>query len=671
MERGSGSSAQTGFLFEYWHGIPIMRMSNLFRNLCLNNPAINKTLRILIPVAVCITAIKWLLADRLELYSDEVFYWLASQFPALAYSDLPFVTALLAGSGAFLFGNTAFAVRSLFLVASLLIPCLIYWLALPLQGRQRALQATVLSFCLPMLAIMGLLAVPDVAIIVFGLLFIGCLERATRLQHGGYWIATGLSAALGLCTHYRFSLYIIAAFLFLVICRKHWHHWRSPWCWLGALIAACGLIPAASFNLGNELSGLDYHLIERHAWQFQAEGLLHIVMQAIVVTPLMYAVLAYTLCYLLKKARAGDDRALLLALFSICNIAIYLLLAPWADTRRTSLHWPLSGYLPLLVVAPEVLHQLKNRVTEKYSPRLANVLVAAIPISGFLGTLLLLVGLGSQGFNQALQGVVGQGVLSNKMAGWQPLTAHVQQLIADRVINEQSLIVTDNYYTAAQISFALGTDQVFTTDTNKVERDGRSTQLRIWNKDIAGLQHHSGANAVFITEDSTLDILEKAVVMSTACGLFSQIELHDQLFLYGGEKIFSFYRATGLQAADSDTSAANCPMPTLAWLDAPLRDEGISGVYNVSGWAINVAGIAAINVLLDGQTVASVRRTINRPDVVQRQDADDDPGSPLLGFAADIDTRQLRNGRYQLGLEIVSGHGERQLAGARHVSIHN
>ena len=631
----------------------------------------NKTLSVVIAMAACVTLIKWLLAARLELYSDEIFYWLASQFPALAYSDLPFMTALIAGSGASLFGNTPFAVRSLFLVSSLLIPWLIYWLTLPLQDRERALQATALSFCMPLLAVMGMLAVPDVAIIIFGLLFIGCMERATRLNHAGYWLATGISAALGLSTHYRFALYIVAAFLFLIFCRKHWHHWRSPWLWAGALIAAAGLIPALGFNLVNDLSGLDYHLVERHPWQFQAEGLLHALIQAIVVTPMLYVTFACTLWHLLKATKSGDDRAQLLLFFSVSNLAVYLILAPWTDTTRTTLHWPLSGYLPLLVYAPAVLSGLKARLTARLSAKLATRVIAAVPISGFIGTLLVLAGIGSQGFNQALQGVVGQGVLSNKMAGWQPLNDHVQQLMSRNRFDEQSLIVTDNYYTAAQIGFVSGIAQVFTTDTNKIIRDGRDTQFRIWNKDISGLQLYKNANALFITEDNTLDIPEKTVVMNTACELFTEIELLDQLFLYGGDKIFSFYHARGLRPAGHETFTAACPLPSMAWLDAPARDEHISGVYSVTGWAINSAGIATIKVLLDGQEVAAVRRTINRPDVAERQDAENDPGSPVLGFAADFDSSRLENGSYLLSLEITSGHGERQLAAARRVTINN
>ena len=627
------------------------------------NPRRRQGILILI-AAVLVTAIKWLLADRLELYSDEIFYWQASQFPALAYSDLPFMTAVLAGAGAGLLGHTPFAVRLLFLLLSLLIPPLVYWLARPLHGAGRALQACGLSLCMPMLAMMGLLAVPDVAIIVFGLLFIGMLERATRLGSNHYWVLAGAVAALGLCTHYRFAPYLAAALLYMLLDRRQWHYWRSPALWLGGLIAAAGLYPALSFNLGNDLSGLDYHLVDRHPWQFQAEGLLHAPMQAAVVTPLLYALLAFTLWRMIQLARQGNGRALLFALFALLNAGTYLVLAPWADTTRTTLHWPISGYLPLLVFAPGILAELKQKLASRYSPRIARKLVWAVPISGFAGTLIVFIGIGSQGFNQSLQGLVGQGVLSNKMAGWKPLTEHVDQLFLQHQLPADTLLVTDNYYTAAQLGFAGYADRTYTTDINKIVRDGRQTQYRLWGRDLLALTQIKPANVLYLTEDSTLDVPEKTAVMNTACELFPGLAPLDQLFLYDGEKIFSFYTATG-NPQDA------CPLPSRIWLDAPVAEATVSGVFTVGGWAINGTGISRIRVQIDSREVATASRTIDRPDVVALQQGEDDPAAPLLGFATEIDSRQLSNGRHQLRLEVMAGNGERQLASARTIVVNN
>lgn len=636
-----------------------------------NFSAVPGTMTALCLLGVLVTAIKIFLASRLELYSDEIFYWQASQFPALAYSDLPFMAALLAGLGAELLGHHAIAVRSVFLLMGCSVPALVYWLARPLTNQRQALISATLAFCLPMAAFLGLLAVPDVPLIFWGLLLIGSLERATRAGRWRWWLLAGVFAALGLSTHYRFSLYVLAALIFMIVSRSHWHYWRTGRLWLAGLIAMTGLYPALSFNLVHDLSGIDYHLLSRHPWQFQPEGLLHPLIQATVVTPLLYVLLWLTLWMLVKMARAGDTRAGLIAAFAATNLGVYLILAPWSDTTRTTLHWPLSGYLPLLVYAPLAMSTLQAWLGARYSKHRGRVLVRAIPVVGFIGTLLLFVGIGSQGFNQQLQALTGSGVLSNKMAGWQPLTAHIRDLQRTHDLPADGLIVTDNYYTSAQIGFAMAAARPYTIDQDKTVRDGRYAQYAIWRRDEAGLRQLGGEQALFVTEDSTLDINEKLAVMDRACTLFSELELLDQLFLYQGDKIFSFYLGKNIQGSASSV-ATICPKPSHMWLDQPAAGETINGQYAVSGWAINHGlGISRIRLLLNGDVVGETQRSIVRDDVVEIRSAQDDPGAPTLGFEFVLDTGNLDNGRYQLALEVVSGAGERQLGASRQITIAN
>jgi 4-amino-4-deoxy-L-arabinose transferase-like glycosyltransferase len=624
--------------------------------------------------ALIAIGLKLFLARQLELYSDEIFYWQASRFPALAYSDLPFMSALLAGLGSWLFGDNPAAVRSLFLVMGCSIPGLIYWIARPITNGQQALESAALVFCLPLAAFLGLLAVPDVPMIFWGLLFIGFLERATRLDNLRWWFLAGVVAALGLSTHYRFALYILAALLYLLLCRAHWQHWRSARLWMAVAIAALGLYPALSFNLVNDLSGLDYHLLSRHPWRFQVNGLLHPVIQSVIVTPLLYGLLWFTLYWLVQRARNGDNRAGLLAAFAAVNLFTYLILAPWSDATRTTEHWPLSGYLPLLVFAPAALRLMYAHLCEDWSPRVARRLTLAVPALGLIGSLVLFAGIGSQGFNQQLQNVLGTGVLSNKMAGWQPMTQHLSALLSSNYLPAPTVIVTDNYYTSAQIKFADEKLAVFTIDKDKTVRDGRATQYAIWAKDEIGLrQQMSGHDAIFITEDSTLNYDEMLEVMNRACDLFGNVSLIDQLFLYQGDKVFSFYLGQTIAPDSAErNSAQRCQTPSLVWLDYPQRGETMSGEYRIAGWIVNNGfGVDLVRILLNGEIVGETTRTLERPDVVRLQKGELDPDAPMLGFEYHFDTRRLRNGSYELAIEAHNRNGVRQIAAARRISISN
>lgn len=618
---------------------------------------------------LCILIIKLLFAFILDLYSDEIFYWQASQFPAIAYSDLPFMAALLSGLGTAVFGNSAIAVRALFLVLGTSIPILVYWLASPLLPRRQALEAAGLSLCLPLCAFLGLLAVPDVPLLFFGLLFIGSLERATRLNEIRFWIAAGVAAALGVSTHYRFALYLLAAFFYLCAFPANHRYWTSPSLWLAAAILALGLYPMLSFNLGNQLSGIDYHLLERHPWEFQAEGLLHVFKQAILVTPLLYLALAITLYRLLLAARRGDRGRGLFGLFAVTNLGVYLILAPWTDSTRTSIHWPLSGYLPLLVFLPETLRVCFHVIARRYNEKVAQRIILATVVLGFSGSLIALFGVGSQSLNAQLTPLLGKGILSNKMAGWKPLNRYVDSLISSEHFGPEAIITTDNYYTGAQLALGLqSTMPIFNIDEDKAIRDGRAVQYQIWQLNGAALESRESVAGLFISEDSALTVPDKIAIMQRACGHFGGLTFLSQFSQFNGEKVFSFYRGDGRSPSGTDSTA--CPMPTLGWVDQPVANAHIDSVLNVTGWAINEGqGLASISVLLDGEVIGEANYGLAREDVVAAMKVQTDPNAPNLGFDFSIPTSQLPQGRAVLSLRAEGMSGEVQIFGVRTIEL--
>lgn len=623
--------------------------------------------RYLIVGLLLLAALKITLATVLDLYSDEIFYWQASTRPALAYSDLPFMSALLSGLGTALFGNSALAVRAFFLLLGSSIPLLIYWVASPLMPRLQAQEAAALSLCLPLGAFLGLLAVPDVPLLFFGLLLIGSLERATRLDSVPFWIATGLAAALGVSTHYRFVLYILASLIFLVSFRDQHRHWKSPGLWIALIVLLPGLYPSVMFNLNNQLSGIDYHLLERHPWEFQAEGLLHPFKQAVLVTPLLYGALLYTLFTLLKKARRGDSRHGLFAIFALVNLGIYLVLAPWADNTRTSIHWPLSGYLPLLIFLPEALREIHQKLAARIGLQRASQAITITIALGFTGSVVALLGVGSQSMHEQLRPILGKGVLSNKMAGWRELSEHVNELIEREAGSNELIIVTDNYYTGAQIELGLETrHSVYNIDADKAIRDGRAVQYELWGNNAAGLASEAGKSVLFISEDSTLTMPDKIATLARACNQFANLEFIEQLMLFEGEKSFSFYR--GQQIGGAPTGP--CPLPTLGWLDLPQPEQEVSETLMVSGWVINEGlGVRSVEVLINDQMVGTANYGIPRADVVEAMAVKTDPNAPDVGFDGTMALPSILEGNAELTIRVTGNSGEIQTFGVRQIMI--
>lgn len=617
-----------------------------------------------------VAALKLLFAFKLDLYSDEIFYWEASTHPALAYSDLPFMAALLSGLGTLFFGQSAIAVRSLFLVMGTSIPFLVYWIALPLVPRRQALEAAALSLCMPLGAFLGLLAVPDVPLLFWGLLMIGFLERATRLDSTGLWLAAGFTAAMGVSTHYRFALYILAVLIWLVAYKDLYRQWRRPGLWLAVLLLCTGLYPAVAFNLNNQLGGVDYHLLDRHPWEFQAEGLLHPFKQAVLVTPLLYLALLATLIALSRAAKTGDSRRGLFALLAVVNLGVYFALAPWTDNTRTSIHWPLSGYLPLLVFLPETLRSCHARLLAKYGTVTAkNVLVATVTI-GFAGSVIALLGIGSQSLHTQLRPLLGPDVLSNKMAGWKELNQYISEVLQRQSFDRNDLIVTDNYYTGAQLKLGLhDAPRIYNIDTDKAIRDGRAMQYELWNENVSGLEMETGKNALFITEDSALTVPDKTATLASVCAEFEKIEFLEQLALFDGEKAFSFYRGSHVER--NSATAQLCPLPSLGWVDQPQPGAIITeSPLQVSGWVINEGmGVQNVEVLLNGVSQGYAHYGLPRADVVTAMSVMTDPNSPHLGFDMMLNLSSIASGAIELVIRTTGISGEIQTFGTRDINI--
>lgn len=616
--------------------------------------------RYLIATAALITALKLFFAERLDLYSDEVFYWLESTRPALAYSDLPFVSAQLAGFGPALFGHSPLAVRLPFLILGITLPALIYWLTKPIQGAAYARQAALLSLCLPLAASLGLLAVPDVPMITLGLLSVGLYLRAQATNRWSLWLTTGIAVALGLCTHYRFGLFPLGVALTLVFHAPARPILRNPRAWVAALIACLGFIPILAFNLNNDMASAAFYFQDRHPWAFSYHGLKHIPLQALITTPALYCVLLLPLVnrrvrqQLTVSCESADfDTPLqsvaqhLLLTLGALHVGLYAALAPWSDATSTTEHWPLAGYFLLLPFAPRIIDRLsEGRPALKALPHWTLGL-------GMLGTVLALVGLGSQSLHTQLQPLVGLNTLSTKMAGWSEFSELTRDLAA-QAFDEPPLIASDNYYTAAQLRFAEVTtgDRLFTLDESKAVRDGRAAQLRLWQLDASSLSKRTGREVLLVTEDSTLNVPQKAAVLLRACSLGSPLKLVAQRELVGGAKRFSYYRLT---VGDGQ---ADCPLPAQGWVDS----ASVAGdrTLSVSGWAFAPhAGVEELHVEVAGLRLKGSFERVARADVATLPHSLDDPNFPHIGFTLRVDGSVLALGEHSALLVMTSVSGER------------
>ena len=466
----------------------------------------------------------------------------------------------------------------------------------------------------------------------------------------------------------------------------------NPGPWLAGGIAALGLLPLAWANLSANLGSANFYFLERHPWQFDAAGLLHIPIQSLLVTPPLYALLLYSAWLTFKSGdthpadsqnphgtpienswdthAVGSRHARLLLWFSLPHLLAYALLAPWADANSTSAHWPLPGYFPLLVFAPEALRRLRGWLLRHWQQKPAEVALGAIPAIGFAGAVLALAGIGSQSWQTQLQPVLGDGVLSEKMAGWGEFNERSARLLTED-FETAPAVVTDNYYTMAQLQYAGTASDAYTLDRDKAVRDGRYRQLERWQRSEDAIRQRAGEAMLFITEDSALNVEQKHALIARACGLVDALEQIDQLSLFNGDKRFSFYRGQSILPAAA-AMARPCPYPLRAWIDQPAPGVILSGLAVISGWAYNEdLGVAGIRLYLDGEAIGDAEYGLPRPDVVEVTGLRGEPNQPELGFRASIDTSTFGPGRHELAIGVIDSRGFETVYGRREVNFAN
>ena len=590
---------------------------------------------------VFICAVKLFLAANLDLFGDEAFYRWEAQHLAWSYSDLPPLTALAINGGMLVGGESVLAVRSVFLLSGLMLPLAVVFLAYPIVGRGRALVAAGFLFLLPFTLAIGPLAFPDTLLLTECTLVLGAIERATR-THGNYWwVMTGILGCLGFLTHYRFvflPLPLAAAFLYYPMLRIQLRG-SGPWVAVG--IATLGLIPALMFNLGNDFAAVGFHFSERHPWAWHPEGLQYALLQAGAVSPLLYGLMWVALWQSLRSARQGSVAQALLSAVSLFYLPGLVLLAPWIDQTSTTVHWALFGYIPMLVLLPDVMIRLWHggRVSRYYA--LASVLLAAGLITASLAAVVAPV------YYDSLPQMLRK-KLSVKMVGWDKL----RKELAPFYVRGET-VYTTSYYIAAQLrQLPFNTGEVRVIDHAKIHRDGRGMQLQLWQV-TEQFMPADGSSGLIIVDYQSANRFESYRQIDVLCRSFERIETLAEFSYFDGRRRYGVYRgysaAREFDYVQHDTSNF-CLPPVLGRVENYAEfGELRSGVVAYHGYLLaQPEGVASFKVRVAGREFPG-NYGLSRKDVKRvLGDKVIDPQYPLSGFEGEFDTQELSNGTYEM-----------------------
>ena len=583
-----------------------------------------------------VTVVKIAIAARLPLFVDEAFYWQEGRHLAAAYSDLPGLTAWLTRLGTDIGGHQVLAVRAPFLLMAALLPWLVARSAAHWFGAAVGWQAALLVVLMPLSGTLGLLALPDVPMALATVL---CADAGARLlREVDAMSATELAIGLmvGALSHYRFIGVIGVGLLALLWLPEGRRVLRDPRVWVALAAGVLAWAPLLAWNLEYADAGLRFQLLDRHPWSFHGDGFRFVVVQAAMATPLLFWAMLVVCLRGMRSDDSADAAWRYFALLGAVSTLGFFVLGFFADNERVSFHWPLPGYLALLVVVPLLLRE--------WSParRRATWGLAALGAVLMLGyyVAVSLPGLRLQ--------VAGSKYYPENFAGWSALATEVRDVQA--ALPEGTVLLADNFKTGAELGFALGEADIPVLDHPLNRKHGRAPQLQLW-----GLHHDGARDAPTLLVVGATDVKFSALLAhyQQLCRIVGPLPPPRVVNIDHGARRFLLF------ALPAEREQGECITPVVANIDVPAAGARVDRRFRVGGWAVkDVVGVAKVEVLLDGRVVA-VASDAGANEWLRGflKDASRDPRMPRVQFTAEVDAGAVPAGRHWLGLRVTGGDG--------------
>lgn len=383
-------------------------------------------------------ALRLIAGAVLPLSADEAYYWLWSKHLAAGYFDHPPVIAWIIRAGTVVFGQTAFGVRVVGILLSFAATWLVWDGARLLLADRKAAGWAALAFNLTLMTTVEMLAAtPDTPQMAAAALLLWTLAKLVASGNGRWWLAVGAAGGIGLMAKYSTLFLGLGALIFLIAVPAQRRWLKTPWPWLGGVLALVLFAPNIVWNAqhgwatiafqGGRVAGHEITL--KYLGEFVGA-------QALLASP-----------FLLVLALAGiaaaslkDERRALIACLVWPSLAYFAL---HALHDRVQGNWPCYLYPMLAIAAADAVRRTDwtgwRRPVMAWSAKLALPVAAVLLVAAYA---------------QALIGVVPMGrkdPLARLLAVGMPDVVH--ELGALKAANGADIVLTTDYETTAWMAF--------------------------------------------------------------------------------------------------------------------------------------------------------------------------------------------------------------------------
>ncbi len=288
----------------------------------------------------------WLLVNLLtawltELYDDEAYYWMYSNFPDWGYFDHPPIVGLMIRSGFQLFGNEL-GVR-LFAVIAVTITLVITYKLSSFKDPWLFMALVFSSFAINLI---GFVSLPDNFILVYGALFLLLYKK--YLEKDSYLIALLLAIVIALMMYSKYHGVLILFFTILsnlsVLKRKSF--------WVMALVSLLLFMPHIFWQVENQFPSVRYHLVDRNSKAYS----IHQTLEFLGGQPVYYGpIIGFIMFYAAFRYKISQQFDKVLK-FNFIGTLLFFLVMSFNGVIEAN--WTIIIILPLLVLT---MNYLKGR----------------------------------------------------------------------------------------------------------------------------------------------------------------------------------------------------------------------------------------------------------------------------------------------------------------------
>ncbi|HZE96728.1 MAG TPA: glycosyltransferase family 39 protein [Planctomycetota bacterium] len=278
---------------------------------------------------------------------EEAYHWLYAKHLDIGYYDHPPMIAGMIALGTAIFGDNTFGIRLIPWLASIGTAMAAAWTAQRLYGRTAAAWTAILISLQPATLVASTFAFPDAPLLFFWALALAFLVEALETRRGAWWLAAGAALGAALLSKYTSCFLGASVFLYLILSPRDRFWLKTPWPYLGILVAFVLFSPVVVWNVRHDWASFRFQSVGRleesrgFRW---TSGPAYLLLQIGSVAPLTFPLAIAAVRWGFRQG--SPDRRFLLSL----SLPLLLFFFCVGVSRSTHAFWPLAAWIALTIL---------------------------------------------------------------------------------------------------------------------------------------------------------------------------------------------------------------------------------------------------------------------------------------------------------------------------------